>query len=202
VLGPDGSVTGIVTIVLDVSDLKRSERQVRAVGERLRRAEHFAGLGCWEWELPTGSIWWSQETFRILGQDPATFSPSFDAFLDQILPEDLPRVRDQLDRLWHGSEQASAEFRVTAPDGRERMLRGIATLRRAEDGSPRLLFGTVQDVTAHDEERRRWAGERAELERDLRRLEALLQERTGALDQALDRLRAVRRSPARARPGR
>lgn len=190
----DGRVTGIVSIVRDVTDLTRSRRELHATRERLRRAERVAHLGCWEWDIPNGEVWWSLETYRIFGRDPATFQATFDAFIEQIVSDERQRVRQQLEAVWAGSPDAGTDFRIVrADDGSERMLHGIATLRRDEDGEPLYLFGTVQDVSERQEERAAWAEERAEWERERAELEELLRQRTGALDRALDRLRRSRR---------
>jgi PAS domain-containing protein len=181
-----GRVTGIVTVLRDVTELKRNQRELRVTRERLGRAEQVAHLGCWEWNIPSDTVWWSLELYRIAGRDPDTFEPSFDAFIELIVSEDRHRVREQLDALWGGLTSAAAEFRFERSDGTERLVRGIATLRRDEDGEPLVLFGTTQDITAEREERAAFERERADLEE-------LLRERTGALDRALDRLRRSRR---------
>jgi PAS domain S-box-containing protein len=188
-----GPITGIITVVQDVTDRARIQREMRIVRERLRLAEQVAHLGCWEWDLPNDELWWSLETYRIFGRDPRTFDPTFDEFIEHVISEDRPRVRELLDTVWAEGGEATAEIRILAADGSERMLRGIAMLRRDEGGEPLFLFGTVQDISGECEERERWAAERAALVREREELEALLRERTGALDRALDRLRRRRR---------
>ena len=125
-----GDVSGIITVVQEITDLKRTERELRATRERLHRAEQVAHLGCWEWNLRTGEVWWSQEEYRIFGRDPRHFTPSFDAFIEHVTPEHRSLVREQLDAIFAGLEANDVEYRIDAADGEERMLRSIATLRR------------------------------------------------------------------------
>jgi len=189
----DGGVTGIMTVVQDVTSLARAQRELHEVRERLHLAEQVAHLGCWQWDLPRDVLWWSLETYRIFGRDPHVFSPTFDDFIEHVVSEDRSRVRELLDAVWAGQGEATSEIRIVAADGAERSLRGIAMLRRDDGGQPLFLFGTVQDISGEQRERERWAEERAALEREREALEELLRERTGALDRALDRLRRPRK---------
>ncbi|NNL68221.1 MAG: PAS domain-containing protein, partial [Myxococcales bacterium] len=59
-----GEVSGIITVVQEITDLVRGQEELRKVRERLRRAEQVAGLGCWEWNLQTDEVWWSNQEYR------------------------------------------------------------------------------------------------------------------------------------------
>ncbi|MBW2314025.1 MAG: PAS domain-containing protein [Deltaproteobacteria bacterium] len=189
VLGDQGHVTGIMTVVQDITALKESEKEVRLGRARLRRAEHVAQLGCWEWNLQTDEMWWSEEYHRIFGREPGSCVPRFDLFIEHIVSEDRGRIREQLETIYAGLDQAQAEFRITTVGGQERTLRAIAMLQRDEDGAPLTLFGTTQDISDEKDTQLSAELERNALEEARRELEEVLRVRTGELDRALDRLR-------------
>ena len=187
----DGTVTGIITVVQDITELKRSDEDNRTARARLAEAERVTHLGCWEWNLVRDELWWSEQQYRILGRDPETFTPSFEEFVEHVVPEDRPLIREQLDAVYAGKDAVEVEYRAYTTDGSERVLRARGSLRRDPDGEPRLLFGTTQDVTEE-----RWlqeaAGRRQEdLRRERDELARLLEERTLELDR-LRRRRAPR----------
>jgi diguanylate cyclase (GGDEF)-like protein/PAS domain S-box-containing protein len=113
----------------------------------LENAQRIAHLGSWDWDPQRNEIYWSAETFRILGFDPASVSPDFELLLSRIHPEDQPPAREAIERVVKTGEFAAQAVRVLRPDESVRhvQLQGIgafdttATIRR--------VSGTIQDVT-------------------------------------------------------
>jgi PAS domain S-box-containing protein len=77
----DGKAARVLIIGHDVTDRVRIEAH-------LHRAQAMARIGSWERDLATGQTWWSDELFRLLGLEPGTSDPSFEAFLSVVHPED------------------------------------------------------------------------------------------------------------------
>ena len=104
-------------------------------------------MGNWDRDIKTGEGWWSEETYRIFGLEPAVTSPTFETFLGCIHPEDRDRVKDAIDRCLEGREPYSVEYRITRPDGTLRTVYGRGTWRVDRTGKPARISGTVQDIT-------------------------------------------------------
>ncbi|GFO61290.1 hypothetical protein GMST_36150 [Geomonas silvestris] len=102
-------------------------------------------MGLWDWDLQTGAVTWSPETFAIVGLED--FDGGFDSFAKLVHPEDLPRVMEQVDRALREKNEYTDEFRITRPDGQERWLCNVGRPTLDEGGVPVRLSGTVQDVT-------------------------------------------------------
>lgn len=64
----------------------------RRVLAHLERAQALSNTGSWEWDIASGEILWSNQIFRIFGRDPATFAPSYQAFLACVHPADREAV--------------------------------------------------------------------------------------------------------------
>src|SRR5450432_1273144 len=48
----------------------------------LSEAEHIAHMGSWVWDVPTNSVYWTDELFRILGYDPQRDAASTERFFE------------------------------------------------------------------------------------------------------------------------
>lgn len=143
----DGTVTGVVSVLQDVTLLKATADELLCTRERLAEALRVAGIASWEWDLVADRLWWSDELYRMFGREQGYFTPSFDAFIESVHPEDRPMIRKQLDATFAHDEPYAVEFRALSPDGTERIVRSHAELTRAADGTPLRLVGTAQEIT-------------------------------------------------------
>jgi PAS domain S-box-containing protein len=121
------------------SDLQRSEAFL-AEGQRI---SHTGSFG---WSVPSGEIYWSQETYKIFGYDRAV-KPSLELVLKQTHPGDRDLVQQTLDRATNKRTSLDFEHRLLMPDGRVKHLHVLA--RALDPASGGLEFvGAVTDVTA------------------------------------------------------
>ena len=73
-------------------DIRRSEAHLAESNTRLEEAQRIAHLGCWEWDLTTGCLIWSDETYRIFGLQPQERPMTAEALRELIHPEDRDLV--------------------------------------------------------------------------------------------------------------
>jgi PAS domain S-box-containing protein len=142
----EGEVTGIITVLQDVTELVNRQREVEVVRDRLAEAQSVARVGSWEWNLLADEVWWSRELYEIFGEE-TTYTPSYLGFFEHVHPRDRQKVRAQIDRTLADDRPYRVTFRIHRPDGSERVLFTAARLVRTEAGVPARLVGTVQDVT-------------------------------------------------------
>ena len=117
---------------------------LRTAGERLRQTQALAGLGEYEWDVDTGTVYWSDEGARILGHSSGR-PLEREAAMDRIHPDDVPRVRALSDLMAAGGGSQDIEFRVVDADGGIRHVLAHAAV--LFDDRTRRLRGVVQDVT-------------------------------------------------------
>jgi PAS domain S-box-containing protein len=120
--------------------LEKSERMLRA-------AQQVARLGSWEIDLKTLAVHWSDETFRILDLDPATFVPTHQSLLEYVHAEDKQRVEEALRASLASREEYEIAHRIISAAGR---LKHVQTSWRVEcdpAGNPEKVLGTCQDVS-------------------------------------------------------
>lgn len=113
----------------------------------LASAQHIARLGCWSWDCRQEKVQWTDEMFRILELDPARVTPSIEAFLARIHPDDRRRARDNMTRLIEGNRVEESVHRLVLSDGSLRHVRLHGDTSVDEIGMVIGVSGTVQDVT-------------------------------------------------------
>jgi PAS domain S-box-containing protein len=131
----------------DITERRQTERALRESQANLARAQEIAHLGSWERDLNTGSLRWSEETFRIFGMDPQTFSPTYDAFLAAVHPEDREALRASQETAWEKGARLDIEHRILRPDGSHRWVHQRGEVERDKDGNPARVTGTTLDIT-------------------------------------------------------
>lgn len=125
----------------NLAALKKSETQ-------LKEAQSLARLGSWELELPTNRLYWSDETWRILGLTPRNEPADYQRFLERVHPEDREGVdRAYLDSLRDGPDGYEIEHRVVRPSGEIRQV--LERCGHERDASGRVLrsLRMILDVT-------------------------------------------------------
>ncbi len=114
---------------------------------QLAAAQSLAHLGSWEWALDSGTVWWSEELYRIYGLAPGV-AMTYDGFLDFLHPEDRPRVEEVISAHVADGTDFAWEARIVRVDGEHRWIRGLGSSARDQGGAPVRIRGTAQDITS------------------------------------------------------
>jgi diguanylate cyclase (GGDEF)-like protein/PAS domain S-box-containing protein len=122
--------------------------RAQASESRLAQAQRIARLGCWSFDPKGKEVFWSEETYRIFGVDPARPVPAGDAFMRLLHPEDRLHYRDLIRPARDEGRGFDSEYRIVLPGGEVRWLHVIGEPVAGDDGRTALLRGTVMDVTA------------------------------------------------------
>ncbi len=137
----------ILSIFQDVTQRRQADDALRTRERQLLLAQQIAHMGSWEWEIPTGTVTWSDELCRILGLEPGAVRPSYDGFLALVHPDDRDAVRETIDRAAGDGQPFRFDFRTCRPDGAVRILHCRGEVTCDATGRPMRMFGTDQDVT-------------------------------------------------------
>jgi PAS domain S-box-containing protein len=126
-------------------DLSQAEEALRRSEAYLAEAQKLSHTGSFGWNVSTGDICWSQETFRIFGYDP-TAQPKLELVLHRTHPEDSVRLRQVIDRVSRAREYFDFEHRLLMPDGSVKYVRVVGRPSKDKSGSFEFL-GAVTDIT-------------------------------------------------------
>ena len=124
-----------------------TEKALRKSERAMSEGQHLAHLGTWEWDLSSGSMSWSDESFRLFGFEPRSFAPAIEDIKRCLHPEDRSRFIEDLMLLTETGESQEVSYRVMHADGEVRHVRTLATAEMDADGKPRRLLGMMQDIS-------------------------------------------------------
>jgi PAS domain S-box-containing protein len=135
-----------------------------------------AHLGTWEWDVREPHATWSPELYRIYGLSPESYTPSYEAYLTKVHPDDRQRVIDATSRVFHEHQPYSHDERIFRPDGSMRYLHTWAQPVLDEQGRLVRLLGVCQDIT-----------DRKLAEEEIHRLNADLERRVAERTRTIER---------------
>ncbi|WP_334526409.1 PAS domain-containing protein [Bradyrhizobium sp. AZCC 2230] len=146
-----------------MADQKRIDAALLHSEMYLTEAQRLSGTGSFGWNVASGDIFWSEQTFRIFGCDRTT-KPTVEFIVQRTHPEDRAAVQNTIDRATREGREFDDEYRLLMPDGSVKHVHALARLARNAPGGIEFV-GAVTDVTVA-----------RETERKLRRSEAYLAE--------------------------
>lgn len=181
--GPDGSPLRMMGTYLDINARKEAEASFQAIAHRLRLATHAAGIGVWEWDVPTSRVSWDSQMRSLHGLAEDAGPADLNGWLGLIATEDRTGVWLAMSRLLEEGADYRIEYRVRLPDGGTRHINSFGTIDRDVAGNPLRVVGVNYDVTSrklaeieirslNQDLERRVAVRTAELEATNRELEA------------------------------
>ena len=145
--GPKGRPIGTLETNNDITARKRTEEVLhRSEATYLAEAQKLSATGSFGWNVGTGELLWSEESFRIYGYD-STVRSSIDAVFQRVHPDDVLLVRRAFDRAAREKREFDVEHRLLMPDGSIKHLRVVARVATDEPGVLQFV-GAVMDVSA------------------------------------------------------
>ncbi|WP_019015059.1 PAS domain-containing protein [Elioraea tepidiphila] len=151
--GPDGAPIGLVGVSQDVTEEVERREQLERQQQFLDAARRIGRIGFYRRPLDGSPSTWTEEIYRDFGVDPATFTPTRDAVMAMVHPEDRDALRAWMSRVREGNETRDHTYRLIRADGQVRWRRVVAGLERRADGTPVAVVGVAQDVTEEVEAR-------------------------------------------------
>ena len=124
---------------------KLAEAALRRNEAHMLAAQALSHTGNTGFRVSDRKIFWSEESARIYGYDPA-IAPTAEMMLQRVHPEDIVLVKNALDRAVLGGQHFDFEHRLLMPDGSIKHLHSVAHSVRDEAGHEEIL-GAIMDIT-------------------------------------------------------
>jgi len=139
------------------AELQRSEAY-------LAEAQRLSHTGSFGWDVSSGKLYWSEETFRIFECDRAD-QPIVEFVLQRTHPDDRACVQQTLDHAAQERKDLDFEHRLLMPDGSVKYVFVVGHASKEDESGTLEFVGAITDITA-----------RKHAEEILRRSEAYLSE--------------------------
>src|SRR5580700_9583553 len=148
---------------------------------RLEEAQRVAHVGHWDWNLETGEVIWSDETYRIFGFEPQERPMDIATVSTLVHPDDREALYSEVEVEIAAGVHPVHQHRIVRPSGEVRTVHSVTSklwsalpgdVGNRAPGKPHRLFGTVQDIT----ELKRAEEARHTLSRDLQESKDWLEE--------------------------
>ncbi len=153
-----GSEEFVLTTLRDITKRKEAERALKRSQDRLRDMQHLAQLGTWELDVASGTVRWSEETFRLAGLPVEHGAPNLDEYLKTIHPDDREKVSAAIATTIEYHVPYQVQIRHLRPNGSWNTV--IARGQPIEDAEGHVaeIYGVVIDITRQAREIERLRG--------------------------------------------
>jgi PAS domain S-box-containing protein len=130
----------------EIAERKRAEKALRRSEAFLAEAQRLSRTGSFGWNVLTGEITWSDETYRIFECDPRT-TPTLELVRKRTHPQDREIVRQTLGHASRGGSSFDVEHRLQMEGGAVKHVRVVARLLPGDDPAEVLFVGAITDIT-------------------------------------------------------
>lgn len=148
---------------LDLTELRRAERQIwafntelrqavdqrteelRISSERLHLALEGAKLGTWHWDIRQGRLEWSERMYALFDIPEGTVM-NYERFRAATHPDDREAVDAATRASLEQGKDWEMEYRTVRRDGSARWLLGRGRTISGADGRPESMEGVVMDI--------------------------------------------------------
>ncbi len=137
----------LIGSLVDVHERRQSQDRLRRVTGLLEESQSLARVGGWELELPSESLSWTEETYRIHDTSPDEFHLDVDAAIGFFAPEGRAELRAAIDDAMQKGRAVSLELELVTARGRRLWVRVTGSAEFVNGRASRVL-GAMQDVTA------------------------------------------------------
>ncbi|NTU53013.1 MAG: PAS domain S-box protein [Chlorobiaceae bacterium] len=146
-----GDVLCISGIIMDITERKKAEIEIKETREKFDLALKAARAGVWEMDIVHNKAVWSNEIEHLLGIEQQGPHPSFDLWMKAIHPDDRETVMHIISQTTWKAMESNMEFRVCWPDGSIHWLMSRGQPVYNDNGKWTGYLGTIIDITERRE---------------------------------------------------
>lgn len=184
--------------VVKEGERRRSAAEARAIeaGERLELAAQAGELGTFYCPLPIDKIFWNDKCKEhfFVAEDAEI---DIGLFYQRIHPDDREHTRQAVEASVQDRQMYDVEYRVLAPDGRQRWLRAKGRTYFDRSGQPTRFDGITIDISAQKQVQAELAQSNRQKDDFLAMLAHELRNPLAPISAAADLLNLASHDPAR-----
>jgi DNA-binding NtrC family response regulator len=129
------------------AERRQTEKALRHSETFLAEAQRLSRTGSFGWNMRTGEVFWSAETYRVFECEPGT-TPTVELVIERTHPDDRDRLQYVFQHASADGGEFDIEHRLISDDGSIKYVRVVARTLRGDDPEGMQIIGAVTDVTA------------------------------------------------------
>ena len=130
----------------DIVRLKIYNKKLLISSGLMAESEVIGKFSTWQWDLDTDKIDYSDNQFRLLGEEPKSFIPTKEIFLDFVHPDDKEAVAESIQGIIDKEHLPFIYYKVIRKDNQVRYFKSTGKLLIDKQGS-KILLGINFDIT-------------------------------------------------------
>jgi len=130
----------------DIDKLKKSNQQLEVFKEATKQSEIINKHGSWRWNVEDDTFHFSDNLFRLLGEEPNSFDQSIENFMKFVHPDDVEKLSAQVKKMKEEKDLPFIVYRVIHKNGSIHYLKAYGKSTVNSEGCMQLL-GTTTDIT-------------------------------------------------------
>ncbi|HTH96087.1 MAG TPA: EAL domain-containing protein [Stellaceae bacterium] len=132
----------------DISDRKATEEALLASEVRYALISRASNDGIWDWDIPSGTVYYSARWKEIVGIEPGQRLNALDDWLLRVHPDDIDHLRNAIGEHMAGrAPQLDTEYRIRHGNGHYAWMHCRAIAIRNTEGKTTRMAGSQSDVT-------------------------------------------------------
>jgi PAS domain S-box-containing protein len=141
-------ICGIIIFSEEITERKQLEQSLKVSEERLRLTLDLTGIGSRDWNLQTHECLWNNNLCRIWGLELGKVLPNHTIWREQIHPDDVEQVEQQLHEALQTQIPYQKEYRIYRKnDGSLHWVMEKANFLYDETRQPMRMLSIIIDIT-------------------------------------------------------
>ena len=136
-------------LIYSILQFHKSAKENKTNMLKLNEINRISGIGCWEWNIGTNTIIWSDEIYNIFDLEKGKDKITYDLFVSRIHPDDRGLVKKHIDAAIKNKNKNKYNVKHRILDSKGETLfvheKGQVIFNLA--GNPVEMLGTVLDIT-------------------------------------------------------
>ncbi len=142
-----GSPRQIIGTVVDITNLKQTQEELRSSNERFQLASRAVDSVIYDWDITFNSIIRTEGLTSILGYSLEEIEPTIEWWMQLVHPEDKNNLFQPLQAVLANQEYYTFEYRVRHKEGDYRYVLDRGSVVRNAQSSPVRVVGSITDIS-------------------------------------------------------
>ena len=144
----NGEVVKLKGLFQNINPMKLRVQKIEESERKLKESQKIGRFGNWSWDIENDELEWSDELYRIFGQNRSSFKPSYNSLKGLIHADDQRNLDKDVEAAIRLKRPHDLIHRISWPNGEIRYVHERGKVNYDEkSGQPVSMAGTTQDVT-------------------------------------------------------